>query len=272
MINIIRSDVFRIIRGKGLYITLAVFLVVILMQVIGGANMNAGIDPSVMDMDMDEIENLEFSDFFNPPTGLEAPLQVMSSSANILYFLLPLIIFISAADFNSGAAKNTLASGVSRACYYSAKLILSCIACALLLLLYLLLSVLGATLFNGFGGEFSAAFVSETAKVFLMQLWLCLACACVINFLAFAFRRSAAVIGWFIGFMLVPSVLILLLAVLHKWFENLFDYELSVNIGAAVGISNMPACDIIKMLAVGAVYAAAATAGGYLLFRKADVK
>jgi ABC-type transport system involved in multi-copper enzyme maturation permease subunit len=273
MTNLIRSDIYRILRGKGLYITLGIFLAIIVIQVAGGANMNAGVDPAAFEMlEMEDFENLSMADFFHSPTGAEAPFQVMAASANILYFLLPLIIFISAADFSSGAAKNTLASGVSRCRYYGAKVILSCICCALLLLVYLLLSTLLATLINGFGGAFDGEYIGSVLKIFFAQLWLCIACACVINFIVFAFRRTAAAIGATIAFILAPSMVMLVLMFANEWFENLFDYDLPSAIGALARVNGMSSGDIAKLLAVGAGYIAAASIGGFMLFRKAEIK
>ncbi|MCL2003705.1 MAG: ABC transporter permease subunit [Oscillospiraceae bacterium] len=293
MSNIIRADIYRIVRGKGLYITLAVFLAIILLPVVSGTSMNSGISYSaveafdsmegaggfmvaVIEVDSESMEIPEppdLSDFFQPPTGAEAPFRVLMDSHNILYFLLPLIVFVGSADFSSGAAKNTLSHGVSRAKYYGAKLILSCVFCALLLLAYAVLSILAATVFNGFGGTFDGAYVLDVVKIFLPQLWLCLAGACVVNFFVFLFRqRDGAVSGLFIAFMLVPGVAIFALSYINDWFRSLFDYELTMNIGRMVEIGGMSAGDTAKALLVGAGYIALAVAGGFAVFKKAEIK
>ena len=277
MKSIIRADIYRIVRGKGLYITLAVFLAVIVLQVASGANMNTGISYSTVETlstieDLESLESLDPADLFNPPTGVEAPFRAMGESHNILYFMMPLIIFIVAADFNSGAAKNTLACGVSRAKYYCSKLILSCACCALLLVAYIIISTLAATAINGFGGVFDGEYTLNVLKIFLPQLWLCLAGIFVGNFFAFVFRRSSAFIGIYIAFLLIPSVLIFILSFISDIFEKLYDFELTMSIGVMTQISSMPTGDIARTMAVGAGYIAAAAIGGFLIFRKADIK
>jgi len=280
MMNIIRADVYRLVRGKGLYITLAVFLAVLVLQVVGGANVNAGVnveftglfDMENFDMESFDLGSLGLADLFEPPTGAEASFQVMEASSNVLYFLLPLIIFISAADFSSGAAKNTLAGGVSRRTYYCAKMVLSFVSCALLLLVYVVLSVLAATLLNGFAGTFDGAYLLSVLRIFLPQLWLCLAGACVGNFFVFAFQKSAAVNGLYIAFLLVPSVLIFTLSFISDWFERLSNYELTMSIRALVQIDAMPTGDIARAVAVGAGYLLIAAIGGFAVFKRAEIK
>ena len=277
MRNIIRADIYRIIRGKGLYITLAVFLAVIALQVTSGANMNTGISYSTVETfstieDFENLESLDPADLFHPPTGVEAPFKAMEEAHNTLYFMMPLIIFIVAADFNSGAAKNTLACGVSRAKYYCSKLILSCACCALLLAAYIIISTLAATAINGFGGVFDGEYVLNALKIFLPQLWLCIAGVFVGNFFAFVFRRSSAFIGIYIAFLLIPSILIFILSFISDVFEKLYDFELTMSIGVLTQINSMPPGDIARVLAVGAGYIAVASIGGFLIFKKAEIK
>ena len=281
MMNIIRADIYRIVRGKGIYITLIVLLAVIALQVIGGANMNAGVNINTIEnygMNLDDIgaddfnaESFNLADMFQPPTGREAPFQAMEATSNILYILLPLLIFISVADFSSGSARNTLAGGVPRGRYFLSKLILSCIFCALLLVIYVLFSIIAATLWSGFGGALDGKYILDVVKIFLPQLFLCLAGACVGNFFAFLFR-SAAVTGIYIAFLLIPSILILILSLMSRWFERLFDYELTSSIGSLVQINTMSSWEIAKTLLVGAVYIILAIAGGFAIFKKAEIK
>ncbi|MCL1807366.1 MAG: ABC transporter permease [Oscillospiraceae bacterium] len=281
MRNIIRADLYRIVRGKGLYITLAVLLLIIAMQIAGGLQMNTGVtDMYIYTEDGLEFvnpfelaeEDLTFDSIIHQVTGKEVPSHFMGSTANLLYFLLPLIIFIGAVDFSSGAVKNTLSGGVSRVKYYFSKLIMACVWCVLLLVFYVFTAMLVATLVNGFGGTLDGEFVSYFAKVFFMQLWLCLACTCVANFILFAFRKSSGVIGGNIAFFFGPSLIFLLLAQIHDWFENLFFYDLNMSIGLMPQVNLMPAGDVLRSVLVGAGYITVAIAGGYALFKKAEIK
>lgn len=274
MMNIIRADTYRILRSKGFYITLAIFIAVIILQVVAGTGIYSGVtfETTVVTEEI-YFENLDYHDLFAVPTGAQAPFHTMGTTHNILFFLLPLLVFIGTHDFTSGTVKNMLASGVSRARYFFAKLVLSCIACALLLFFYVLLSTITATIISGFGGTLNWEFIAGVLKVFLAQLWLCLAITCVGHFFTFTLRSSGAVIGIYIAFLLVPSILILLLTQLNEWFTRLYEYDLTIILTEnTVAIESMAGGDIAETLLVGAGYIAATVIGGFLLFRKAEIK
>jgi len=273
MMNIIRADIYRIMRGKGLYITLLIVLGAIIMQSAGGGQLVTGIDYDavVLMQNPENLENMQLQDYFERPTGAHAPFRAMASASNIVYFLLPLLCFIGVVDFSSGAVKNTLAKGVSRVKYYGAKLILTCACCAMLHLAYVLIFTIVATIVSGFGGAFDGEFIFNVARTFLAQLLVLLAVACVGNFLVFL-MRSAAVIGVYIAFALVPIIVIMLLTVFDDWFLRLFNYELTTTIGMMNHIGTLPSREIAMGLLVAAGYMLAATAGGYLLLRRAEVK
>ena len=279
MMNILRADIYRIIRGKGLYISLAVLIVVIAMSSLSGGTMGVSYGGMVvLDETMEAIGNdtteqlaAERSAAFRAPTGAEALAKSASSSNNVLFFMLPLVIFVSIVDFSSGGAKNTLAGGVNRAKFYFSKLLLSFFLCALFLLIYVLLSILLASVFNGFGGSFDGAFVMLVVKILLTQLWLCLAGVCVANFFAFLFR-SPAFVGVYIAFLLLPPLLIFALTFINEWFSKLFDYELTMNIGLMANMGALSAGEVIRVMLIGAGYIAAAGVGGLAIFKRAEIK
>jgi hypothetical protein len=135
-----------------------------------------------------------------------------------------------------------------------------------------LFSVIIATAINGYGGTPSGEYIWDVLKVFLPQLWLCIASVCVINFFVFVFRKSGAVIGITIGFMLAPSTIFLILTIINEWFANLFKYELPSMINSMYRINDMSTGDIARTLAVGAAYMAITVAAGYAIFKKAEIK
>ena len=279
MMNIIRADTYRILRGKGIYISLAVLIVVITLGSLTGGTIGLSSDGMViMDETIEAIENnsteqlsAEREAAFRAPTGLEAVNKATSSSNNVLFFLLPLVIFVSIVDFSSGGAKNTLAGGVNRVKYYFSKLILSFVLFAVFLLVYVLLFVLLASIFNGFGGTFNGAFIAGLVRILLPQLWLGLAGVCVAHFFAFLFRSSAFV-GVYIAFLVLPLLLIYTLTFANEWFVNLLDYELTMNIGLMAHIDMLSSGDVIKVILIGAGYIVAAVIGGFAVFRKAEIK
>ncbi|MCL1831759.1 MAG: hypothetical protein FWG45_02475 [Oscillospiraceae bacterium] len=281
MRNIIKADLYRIFRGKGVYIVFVIFLGLIVLQTATGGVMNVGISYEDRAF-LDSIEGLSeeeadaaikayTQELSQKPTGSQAPFKLMDGADSLVYILLPFLVFITTSDFTSGAAKNIPISGISRGKYIASKLTLSGITCVVMLVVYVVLSVVIATLISGFGGTFDGEFVWSVAKVLLVQVWLFLAVTCVGKFFAFL-TRSGAVVGLYIAFMLGVQMLIFVLTFANDWFENLFDYDLSMLIGKAAHLDTLSNGEIGQIIAIGAVYIVLSIAGSFAIFRKAEVK
>lgn len=262
MINLIKADIYRIFRSKGIYITTAILLVLFLLQAFGEIG-SIGISSDDME-GADEIVQLL--------TGRTAPLNVMKANDNLLYFLLPIIIFVSSADFSSGTAKNVLANGVSRTKYYFSKLILSMLFCTVLLIFSIVIPTSIVTAMNGFGGEFNWAYISPVLNVFALQLLLFFAVTSIGIFFVFTTKRTAAVNGLYISFCLVPMLVIIMLFSISEKFSKLLEYEMVMNIRRAANVNLMTGDEIIKIIAVGLVYLIISLSCGLGLFKKCDIK
>ena len=208
MLNIMRADLYRLFRSKGFYITTALFLMFIFMQITAGNAGGVGAVPVAVIDGSDSVIGItahaELAEF----TGITAPFHMMVSTDVLLFFILPLIIFIAADDFSARTVKNVLSNGVSRIKYYTAKLILSCIFCIIILSLNIVIPIIAGTIQNGFGGEFNTEFIRLVLRPFAAQLFMCLAVTCVGIFFVFVTKRTAAVIGAYVAFCLAPHVLI----------------------------------------------------------------
>ncbi|MCL2807049.1 MAG: ABC transporter permease [Coriobacteriia bacterium] len=274
MMRLFRADLYRILKEKGLFIVMGVLAFFIVLQIAVTASVTGEI--VITAGEIEQVQNaaneeMPADEVFLTPTGAEAPFRVTGYTHILMFILLPLLIFITTADFTSGAAKNTLASGVSRLKYYCSKLIMSCATCTLLLLIYVVASTLAATLISGFGGTLDGAYITEVSKVFFSQLLLCLAVTCVGTFFVFAVR-SLAVIGAFIAFMLVPSLLLSVLSVFDEWFITLLSYDLCASMSMMSQVGSMPSEDITKIMLVGAGYLIVAAVAGFAVFRKAEIQ
>lgn len=262
MINLIKADLYRIFRGKGIYITLAFLFLLCFLQTIGEMA-SIGITSSSMEGTTDAVYQM---------VGSNVPFAIMSSIDNMLYILLPVIIFISAVDFSSGAAKNVLASGVSRTQYYFSKLILSMLFCLAMAVGSIVIPTVIVSLFKGFGGSFDRAFIRQVLTVFGLQLFLLLTVTSIGTFFAFATRSTAKVNGLYLAFCLLPLLFIVLLFGISESFAKLMDYELVMNIRRAVNANSMAPGEIARIFSVGSVYLLLSIIGGLAIFRKCDIK
>ncbi len=259
--NIIRADLYRLVRSKGPYITLGIYLFFILMQSIVSSVGHMGVQTEMTDT----MEPLIF-------TGTTAAFEMMKAGDNLLYFLLPFIIFIGAADFSSGTAKNVLANGINRTKYYLSKLISTSVVCFLLMLIMVVVSIVCGTIKNGFGGTFDMDFIIRLSKPFFTQLLLCLGVNSVAIFFTFVTRRTAAVNGIFIAFCTVPLLVVAILADINSDLDVLAKFDVVANIRMVVPFDALATADLIRVLAIGTFYILASTIGGIYLFRRSEIK
>jgi ABC-2 type transport system permease protein len=268
MFNIMKADLYRIFRGKGIYITLAFVIFITALMVLSNGNiqvMTINTEPETITIG-GEVYDLTMS-----PTGRIAPFQMASSTDILVWFMLPFIVFIAASDFSQGAVKNLLAGGSSRMKYYIAKLILSAVICMVLTLFFIVLSILFGTMTNGFGGRFDAGYVGEVLKVYLPQTFLLFAYTCIGIFLAFTFKKVAVLNTVYIAFAFVPSLTILILSDFSEKFIKLSEYDLYINIKACAN-AGLVDVDYTKLMILGSAYILTTTIGGMLLFRKSEIK
>jgi ABC-type transport system involved in multi-copper enzyme maturation permease subunit len=270
MLNIIKADLYRILRGKGFYITIILLLAFIILQTSASSVGTIGVYMTYEeDMDTGTIISEDGGKLF---TGMSATFEMMSVTDTLLFFILPFIIFIGSADFSAGTAKNVLANGMPRIKYYLSKLILSCIFCIAVLSLNVILPVVVGTIKNGFGGTLDIGYVGKLARPFLSQLFICIAVTCVGVFFVFATKRTAAVNGAYIAFYFVPILTLFTIVQFNSNLEFLYNYDISLNIRKLILIDLLDSADIIRAFAIGAFYIIASTIGGILLFKKSEVK
>ena len=271
MLNIIKADMYRILRGKGFYITIILLIAVIALQTAVSSTAKVGMyTTEETAVDTDTIEELVFTP--EAFTGSTAAFEMMNNTDTLLYFLLPIIIFIAAADFSTDTVKNVLSNGMPRIKYYLSKLILSCVFCLFISLINIIFPIITATILRGFGGEFNIDFILRLLRPFSAQLFMCVAVTCVGIFFVFVTKRTAAVNGAYIAFCLVPMLLIYILYMLNNNLEFLFKYDVISNIRMLVHIDTAESIDIIRAFAVGAFYILASTIGGIVIFRKSEIK
>ena len=273
MLNIIKADMYRILRGKGFYITIILLFAVIVLQTAVSSKATVGMY-NTEEAVIDTIEEFTEEVLLAPEafTGSTAAFEMMEGTDTLLYFLLPIIIFIAAADFSTDTVKNVLSNGVPRVKYYLSKLILSCAFCFLFLLLNIMVPIVTATILRGFGGAFNVDFILRLLRPFSAQLFMCIAVTCVGIFFVFTTKRTAAVNGAYISFCLLPMLIIYIFFTLNEKLEFLFKYDVISNIRMLVHIDVANSTDIIRAFVVGAFYILASTIGGILIFRESEIK
>ncbi|MCL2367815.1 MAG: hypothetical protein FWC72_02370 [Oscillospiraceae bacterium] len=268
MRNLIRADVYKIVRGKALYITFAVLLVMIILNVTTGAAMITIVaeDGGVMAPLGIEI--------YGEPDGLAgAVIAVFSSMEQLVFVLLSFVMLVSVPIFSSGTVKNDIARGVSRTKLYLSKMIICGALCILMYLVYLGVGMLSYVIVNGLGSPTPAGFWATLMQAASAQLFILLAISCVGLFLVFTTKRSGMVIGIYIAFFLLPTMLLNLLSLFNADLAlALVNFDMTTSIGRLGFFDQLRTGEILTVLGVGAGYILASTTIGLASFRKAEIK
>ena len=280
MRNIIRADLYRIFKGKGVYVAIATFIAYLILLVGSSGMGTIGVDVSSI-QNPDDVTMVEVADGvevairdFTPTkvTGRIAPKALADGVSDLIYFFLPFIVIIVAADFSTGTVKNLLAGGLSRTKYFMSKMILIGIICVIIVLMFLIFSIGISTIINGFGGSFDSELLKEIAKIYLPQTYLLFAYACIGLFLAFTFRSKAALISIYLAFSLVPTIIIFILQTANEKFVELIQYDLVFNIKTFAFPDGAYPPDLTRAAIMGAIFILGCAIGGMLLFKKAEIK
>ena len=266
MMNIIRADIYRIVRGKGIFITFAILLALNILVV-------ATSDGGTIGINMGELEEALGYDYAEAQfDGLHIVEVLYTNTDNLAYYLLPLFILVAAPMFSHGTIKNSLSCGMSRVKLYFAKLLLSSGLSLLMLLFYILSGILIATIIRGYGGTPPDGYLLNILKICSAQFFLLLALNCVGIFLIFISQRTAAVIGIYLAFCLVPALIIMFLMGANPDAIKLYDFDLLGNIQKLGHMGALKRPDFIKAFATGTFYIVASTIGGIALFKRAEIK
>lgn len=262
MLNAIRADIYRIVRGKTLYITFALLIILALLEVLpASSGANIGINTDVINMNFSQQSG----------TGAVSARQLLTVMDNLIYFLIPMFITVAMSIFSCGAVKNSLSAGMSRVKLYFSKWILCSILCVLLMLVYIILGVLATTVVRGFG-DWTGAYFLSILQAFGAQMVLLLAFSSVGVFLSFTVRNSTAVTGIYIAFALVPAMVVGILGDTYAFFTKYYNYDMTMCMKLFSYIENMKNTEIIRGLVIGMGYILVSTIAGIAIFRKAEIK
>ena len=270
MTNLMKADMYRIMRGKGIYITFAVMLSIIILTVfVMRVAPIVGVSPEVViDEFVFDDEQLMAAETMSAAIAAQMAIDSMN---NIIYFFLPLLVLVSMATFSSGAVKNELTVGISRTKFYLSKWLLAVGISLAFMALFVLLHIIFALMVDGMGYWPGGAIV-DMLQAFGLQALLTIGLVSVGIFFGFLTRRTSATIGLYIALALVPSLVISILMVPFPRAVEAFNYDLSGLYFHFATPSLMTNFEIGRGIIVALGYIVVATVAGIALFKRAEVK
>jgi len=241
VLNAIRADIYKLLRGKGLYITLLVVIIGAYITISGY-------------------------------TGINSVSRLHLDTEVLPFFLIAIITIIIMPMFTNGTVKNTLAWGMPRAKLYFSKLLLCFILCVLITALFMGSGLLISTVINGWGGETPGNFFINMLKTTAAQLLFLLAYTAIGVFLAFTIKKSIALISILFTIAFAHVVVRVIADILSINPEPLMRFEIIRSIRTLSQVTQLEAFDVHILFAVGVMYIIVSTVAGIILFNKAEIK
>ena len=281
MLNIIKADLFRIFKGKGIYIC---FIVVILMALVStysvspghlGLAVDTGNPNKTEDYGLTDEEILKLNET-NSVTDLreilldkvsyELDVSIISQNANLYYIFIAFVVFILCCDFSNGTIKNTVSTNISKKKYYFSKLILALGFSTILIFFNSYISYGLSLLMNG------SNFVSSIPNITLLtirQLPYLYAIISVLVMLSTLTRKTAIYNGISIPLVMVFQLVLMMLVSLINFPSWIWNYELQTVLSRlCYDVSNTY---IIECVCIGLVVLIGSSLIGYYNLVKRDI-
>ena len=136
MINIIKSDLFRLFKGKGIYIIITLIIGFSVINAYGlsplhvGLNMTEnkfsyGLDEEWSEKLYDSRSLAETREILLNHGDFKADIVSLAQNNVIYYFMIAIVVIILSTDFSCNTIKNSISTNISRKKYYFSKLLLS---------------------------------------------------------------------------------------------------------------------------------------------------
>lgn len=273
MWNIIKADMFRVSRRKGLYV--CIFFIVVLLSVsiylksAGHIGMNSG---SYNSEEVVQNPNASMEEIRNLTTNQDAQLDVSIAGAggNLYYFFLPVVFMVLCSDLTNHTTKNVISTEVSRSTYYMAKLILSLAIGIAFVLFHNYGAYFGSLIFNGSN---TVSSIGEITIVTLRQLPVYCGIISVLVMLASICQKAALFNGISIALVMGTQMVIILLATLFSFDPTtILQYEFEGLLRSVSVVGTLPMDTLCIALATGSVVFIGALAIGWRYFSRCNIK
>jgi len=256
MLNLIKADLYRITKGKTLWITLGIVVLYTVILGVTGSSGSIGVGERPA-----EIEIML--------SGSALQRAAMMNGDILFYSFLPIIIIVSASDFTTSTVKNVLSTGISRTKYYFSKFILALVLSSILILIYVTIPSIAGTLRYGYGNALS---LSQYLDILSIQLPIYIAVISIGIFISISCRKTAHLNAIYIsGFIAFPLILMILESINSKLhFLSKYDLVSKLRISAISEIVSKN--DILSAITFSLCVIIVTTVSGITLFRRSEIK
>lgn len=277
MINMMKADLYRILKGKAIYIVILIIILLSTVSIIGLSAGYIGLGISSSNM----MEDTEMAKELMEAKSLKDVRRVMKNqgsfpldkeeigqNVNLYYLFIVIVVMILCTDFSNKTVKNTLSSAISRKKYYLSKLILIFGISTILILFHNYGFYIANYLING--KEFSSS-LTDVTKITIIQLPLIYGIISLLVCFAFLFKKTSTFNTISIPFIMAIQLIVIGITSLFKWKADWFyNYELQF---ALANLANNPTGSyLIKCIGLGIIYIIIFNLIGYYAFIKSEIK
>lgn len=256
MLNLLRSDFYRLFRSKSYYICMAVAFALSILEIV-----------IVYMMNKTSGNNVSTTAFNGFAFGMSA-----FTGGNIPMLLGITTAIYVAADFAHGTMKNVVSKGFSKIHIYLSKLITMIVASFLFLFATMLVATISATIISGKLGEFTGEYVWQVFKILGIELLLYAALTSILLLVSMVVKNLGGVIAINMIYILIFDQLFFSLLQLIAKDKILFTkYSLLNNITFYAG-EVIEGSDYLRSALVALVILVITIALGLFVFKKSDVK
>lgn len=279
MLNIIKSDLYRILHGKAIYIAVIAMLAMVVISLFEMSAGSIGITITTSNMETivaddeitEELSNtnsiLETRKIMKEHGNFELDKEIIGANANLYYVFIVVVAIVLTTDLSHKTAKNSLSSAISRKTYYFSKLVLCLIICTVLILINNYGTYLLNIIMNG--ENFSSSLL-EITKLTFMQLPLLYGLVSLLVCIGFITKKMATYNGITIPFIMVSQLILYGLIAICGLDTNIMTYEIQNALG---NLAINPETEfILKCVLLGIAYVIGFNLLGYYSFRKTEIK
>jgi len=279
MINLIKSDLYRIFKGKAVYITT---LITILFIILNTFQLNPGwigVNNSILDQNTEQhISKKDQEKIYKANSIIEErkimkkyPYEVdkaiLGANANLYYLFIVIIVIVITTDFSNNTIKNTISSTIARNKYYFSKLITAILLCTITIIINNYGTYFINILING--PKFSSNLI-EITKITIYQLPLMYGIISLLLSISTITKKTSTFNTITIPLIMTFQLLILGFISLFKVNHNILLYEYQV---ALYNLTfSKDSTYIFKIALLGIIYIIIFNTIGYNFFKKTEIK
>lgn len=278
MINLIKADFYRIVRGTGIYIAFVIILLMIGLDIYtveaGSLGMHIespeNTESDLDAMSYDEVQALSLGEYRQiqlESRNAKLDIEILANNINLYYVFIFAAALGIAVDFSGSCVKNTLSSAISRKKYFLSKLVFVTLCCLIMFFFNTYIAYFANIIFNN---RNLASDIGTVTKISLLQLPPILATISILTGFAFALKKTAAFNTVTIPFIVLVQMLLNLMGTFFKIPAKVFEYELQRMI---INLAMEPSTKfILQSYAVCAVIIIIFTLIGWFSFKKSEIR